>query len=241
MERVKIFTLDLEEVSTTTTTQEEKYMSQSVENEMKRAKHLTLISLIIIQLSSCGLIPASSSPEIESEKKEKIKGGKIDEGYKRVFVCMGSVSTEMPENLVIKEVSNVPRNSKISFFKNGKLLGSINFYEAAVFDYQQLEMIKYEWSNEIKPVASFFGDGKIGEDALFLSFDEEIAEVSVGMSGRMSRIVGGVTVMRPVPGTRLVARGKVGGEEVGGLPNRESLQNRSGICSNKNIVLYEKF
>jgi hypothetical protein len=241
MERVKIFTLDQKGVSTTSTTQDEKYMCQSVGNKMKHAKRVALVSLIIFQLTSCALIPASSSPEIESLKQEKIKSGKIDEGYQRVFICMGEVSINMPENLLMKKISNIPRNSKIYFAKNEKLLGSINFNEVAVFDYREIEMIKYEWSNEIKPIDSAFGDGKIGQDSLFLDFNEPITELSIGMSSSMGRRVGGFTIMRMVPGTRFVTTSRAGGKIIGDSPNRADLQKKSGECSNKKIVLYEKF
>jgi hypothetical protein len=154
---------------------------------------------------------------------------------------MGEVSLHMPENLLMKKISNIPRNSKIYFSKDEKLLGSINFYEVAVFDYRELEMIKYTWSNEIKPIDSAFGDGEIGRDSLFLSFDEPVTELSIAMNRSMGRMEGGFTIIRMDPRTRIVTRSQVGGEETGGSPNRAELVEKTGVCSNKNIVLYEKF
>jgi hypothetical protein len=165
---------------------------------------------------------------------------KVDEGYRRVFICMGELSTEMPKNLILKKISMVPRNSKIAFTKSGEQLGAINFNETAVFDYKSLEMINYEWANEIKPIVPGAGDGSIGRDAIFIDFDDQITEISINMSGVASSREGGFTIYQRVRGTRFVIPTKVGGEEVGGRPNRENLQKEKSTCSEKTIILYKK-
>jgi len=94
---------------------------RQLKDEIVNSIKVVLLTIFVSSvLSSCAHIPASSSPEINEDLKQILKSEQIQDGYKRVYVCMGEASIYMPENLVLKNIEQPVKNTKISFFLKKK-------------------------------------------------------------------------------------------------------------------------
>ena len=189
--------------------------------------------IIVGVISSCAFIPASSSPEINEDLKKMLKSEQIQDGYKRVFVCMGEASTFMPDNLVLKNLERPVKNTKINFFLDEKIISSINSSEAVVFDYRETSLIKFEWSMQVVVV----GDGLLAKDTLWLKYESPVNHVVVNAVQTMHR---GTGFSFPI----FDSKGNVasyGYSEFGGTQTQrtEGVLKDKG-CADRRIVAYKK-
>lgn len=184
-------------------------------------------------ISSCAFIPASSSPEINEDLKKMLKSEQIEDGYKRTYVCMGEASTYMPDNLILKNLGRPVKNTKINFYLDEKIIASINFNEAVVFEYKETNLIKFEWSDQIVVV----GDGLVAKDTLWLKHESPLNHVVINTVHTMYR---GTGFLFPITD----AKGNVasyGYSEFGGTQTQrtESVL-KDGGCADRRIVSYKK-
>jgi hypothetical protein len=189
--------------------------------------------IIVGVISSCAFIPAGSSPEISEDLKKMLKSERMDDGYKRAYVCMGEASTYMPDALVLKNLGRPVKNTKINFFLDEKIISSINSNEAVVFDYKETNLIKFEWSMQVVVV----GDGLVAKDTLWLKYESPLNHVVINTVHTIYR---GTGFLFPI----IDAKGNVasyGYSEFGGTQTQrtESVL-KDGGCADRRIVSYKK-
>jgi len=208
---------------------------RQLKDEIVNSIKVVLLTIFVSSvLSSCALIPASSSPEINEDLKKMVESNEIQDGYNRVYVCMGEATTYMPANLIFKKLTRPIINSKIKFITENKIIGSINSNEAAVFDYGETIKITYEWS-----LQSVGEGGMISKDDLVLEQKHAWMHLAINSLQTTRR---GEKKIYSVP--IFDKNGKI----ISSVPlyelrmkNESSHSLNNSACNRKKIVLYKQF